>query len=213
MPGPAQVKNFERYHIRTRGWRGIAYNWLVDSDGVIYEGRGSNKVGGATRGWNSKTESICYTGWGAGEVPDRALDSIRWLVGYIQGIHGNNLWVKGHKDLASTACPGKTLYNWLQDGMTVDEDKTPNVDWEAIRRYVDALGAAVARRPLSARKRSRGQAVRLVQRHLNGLGFDCGPVDGVFGRQTAAAVRAYQRSVGLKSDGVVGKHTWARMFL
>ena len=39
-----------------------------------------------------------------------------------------------------------------------------------------------------------------------------GPVDGVFGRKTAAGVKAYQRDVGLKVDGVVGKHTWARMF-
>ena len=68
-------------------------------------------------------------------------------------------------------------------------------------------------KPLSRRRRSRGQAVRLVQRHLNGLGFECGPVDGVYGRMTADGVKAYQRSVGLQPDGVVGKHTWSRMFL
>ena len=52
-----------------------------------------------------------------------------------------------------------------------------------------------------------------MQRHLNGLGFECGPVDGVYGRMTVEGVKAYQRHVGLKPDGVVGKHTWSRMFL
>lgn len=212
QPGPGQVKAFERYHMRTRGWRGIAYNWLVDADGVIYEGRGHGVVGGATRGWNSSTESICYTGWGSGVIPERALESIHWLVSDIQSRHGNRLWVKAHRDFASTSCPGTTLYQWMQGGMELKKDSEPEVDWLAIRRYIDALGAAVARRPLSRLRRSRGQAVRLVQRHLNALGFDCGPVDGVFGRKTTAGVKAYQRDVGLKADGVVGKHTWARMF-
>lgn len=213
-PGPAQVKAFERYHMKTRGWRGIAYNWLVDADGVIYEGRGHGVVGGATRGWNSKTESICYTGWGSGDIPERALESIAWLVSDLQSRHGNKLWVKGHRDFASTSCPGTTLYHWLQDGMELKQDQSPNVDWVALRKYIDALGAQVAKKPLSARfPHGRGQAVRLVQRHLNGLGFDCGPVDGVYGRKTAAGVKAYQRSVGLKADGIVGKHTWSRMFL
>jgi len=211
--GPATVKSFERYHMDTRGWNGIAYNWLVDADGVIYEGRGAGVSAAATRGWNSRTESICYTGWGSGEVSQRALDSIKWLVSDIQGRYGRGLWLKGHRDLAKTACPGTNLYHWLQAGMPLVSDSVPEQDWGGIKAHIASLGAAVSRRPLSAMRRSKGEAVRLVQQHLSGLGHDPGPVDGIFGRLTAGAVRSYQKSVGLKADGVVGKHTWARMFL
>jgi len=211
--GPFTVKGFERHHMDSRGWNAIAYNWLVDDDGVIYEGRGGGIVGGATRGWNSRTESICYTGWGSGEVSQRALDSIKWLVSDIQGRYGRGLWVKGHRDLAATSCPGTSLYHWLQDGMPLKADTAPEQDWAGIIAYVAGLGAAVARRPLSRRRRSRGPAVRLVQTKLNGLGHDAGPVDGVYGRLTASAVRSYQQQSGLKADGVVGKSTWTRMFL
>jgi peptidoglycan hydrolase-like protein with peptidoglycan-binding domain len=37
---------------------------------------------------------------------------------------------------------------------------------------------------------------------------DPGPIDGVFGSRTAAAVRAYQTDRGVPVDGVVGDLTW-----
>jgi lytic murein transglycosylase len=42
---------------------------------------------------------------------------------------------------------------------------------------------------------------REIQALLNRRGFDAGPVDGVLGRGTAAAIRAYQQARGLPVDG------------
>jgi hypothetical protein len=49
--------------------------------------------------------------------------------------------------------------------------------------------------------------VRGVQTRLKELGFDPGPIDGVFGAGTRAAVVAFQQSRGLAPDGVVGPKT------
>src|SRR5262245_24049987 len=46
-----------------------------------------------------------------------------------------------------------------------------------------------------------------IQSALRAAGFDPGAVDGVWGRRTIAAVRAFQREKGLKVDGVVGPGT------
>jgi len=52
-----------------------------------------------------------------------------------------------------------------------------------------------------------GDDVALLQQRLLDLGFDPGRCDGIFGRQTDAAVRDFQRNVGLLSDGTVGPKT------
>jgi N-acetylmuramoyl-L-alanine amidase len=50
-----------------------------------------------------------------------------------------------------------------------------------------------------------------VQARLNNLGYDCGPVDGVNGPRTKAAVRAFQKNQGLDVDGIPGPNTQAAL--
>ncbi len=55
---------------------------------------------------------------------------------------------------------------------------------------------------------STGPYVKLIQSLLSRIGYNPGPVDGVFGNMTRQAVATYQRDNGLASDGVVGPDTW-----
>jgi len=45
--------------------------------------------------------------------------------------------------------------------------------------------------------------VKDVQKHLNELGYEAGPIDGLIGPQTRAAIRDYQADQGLSPDGQV----------
>lgn len=56
---------------------------------------------------------------------------------------------------------------------------------------------------------TRGPAVERLQDRLKALGFFDGPVDGIFGEATQAAVQAAQRNFDLEPDGVVGPATWS----
>lgn len=46
-----------------------------------------------------------------------------------------------------------------------------------------------------------------IQRALKAKGFDPGILDGIFGSKTTAATKAFQKSRGLKQDGLVGRAT------
>lgn len=62
--------------------------------------------------------------------------------------------------------------------------------------------------PTILRRGSKGEQVKTLQRLL---GFKGDDVDGSFGKQTLAAVVAFQRANGLVADGEVGPLTWAKL--
>ncbi len=53
-----------------------------------------------------------------------------------------------------------------------------------------------------------GDDVLAVQRALVARGFNPGPIDGIYGPRTEAAVRAFQQSAGLPATGVVDAATY-----
>jgi N-acetylmuramoyl-L-alanine amidase len=53
----------------------------------------------------------------------------------------------------------------------------------------------------------RGDDVRDLQQRLSELGFDTGRIDGIFGPQTATAVREFQRNFGIPTDALVAAST------
>jgi peptidoglycan hydrolase-like protein with peptidoglycan-binding domain len=58
---------------------------------------------------------------------------------------------------------------------------------------------------------SDGSWVSHLQTILAARGFDPGPIDGIFGPRTEAAVNAYQEAYGLTVDGIVGPITWGSL--
>lgn len=54
--------------------------------------------------------------------------------------------------------------------------------------------------------------VRTVQSALKEAGYYKGSVDGKVGKQTIAAITAFQRDQGIKADGIVGRQTWQLLY-
>jgi peptidoglycan hydrolase-like protein with peptidoglycan-binding domain len=55
--------------------------------------------------------------------------------------------------------------------------------------------------------------IKEVQRLLKADGYYAGLLDGIFGPQTKAAVMAYQASIPVLSDGIIGPNTWVSLVL
>lgn len=56
------------------------------------------------------------------------------------------------------------------------------------------------------------ETIKKIQQALTAKGFVAGEVDGVWGRRTIAAVKAFQQSIGLEADGIVGPRTSTALF-
>lgn len=55
------------------------------------------------------------------------------------------------------------------------------------------------------RQGSSGEQVRIIQTKLKNWGYYDGAVDGIYGSQTAQAVKYFQRKNGLTADGIAGR--------
>ena len=56
-----KAADIDRWH-RNNGWEMIGYNYVVDLDGTIEEGRPIDMVGAHCSGYNSESVGICYIG-------------------------------------------------------------------------------------------------------------------------------------------------------
>jgi uncharacterized protein (TIGR03437 family) len=136
----AVVRSIWSLHVFTNGWSDIGYNYLIDPNGMIYEGRagGDNVIGAHFSCANSGTLGVALLGTFTSVSPtSRAITSLQHLLAWKSDQRGldpagitfhmptqlnlNN--ISGHRDAnASTAanacpsgtvCPGDVLYAQL----------------------------------------------------------------------------------------------------
>ena len=105
--------------------------------------------------------------------------------------------------------------------LVVDGYKGPKTKAAAIRMFqyfsdVTIDGVFGKKSKAAAPKVKKGTTwskwTRLVQGMLYYNGFNPQGIDGVFGNDTVAAVKAFQKANGLVADGVVGPATFGKLF-
>ena len=72
------------------------------------------------------------------------------------------------------------------------------------------IGEAASAKRL--KKGSRGAAVKTLQTALKEQGYYSGKIDGIYGKGTVNAVKAFQRKNGLKTDGIAGPLTQEKLY-
>lgn len=109
---------------------------------------------------------------------------------------------EGHKmGIASNHADPEHIWRQLELPFTMDTFR------EDVKKKIEEETPPVER--ATVRNGSKGPDVEELQKDLNVLGYNCGAVDGKFGKNTEAAVKSFQKDNGLTVYGIVGKKTWA----
>lgn len=107
----------QNFHMDTRDWDDIGYNFLVGGDGAVYVGRDWDNQGAHTKGHNRKSICIAFIGtFNKIAPPQRQLNAARRLIQ--DGIRLKKLApdykLYGQRQLIPTESPGQSLYESIQ---------------------------------------------------------------------------------------------------
>lgn len=149
---PSILRSWYDLHTGARGWNDVAYNFVIDSAGGIWEARQGSidgpVVGDASGGNQGFTQLACVIGDTNTAQPSAAARaslvhllawlSDRYTVSTAPGAEvtftsrGSNRWpagqsvttatIAGHRDMSQTSCPGESLYAYVVGSLTADVD-------------------------------------------------------------------------------------------
>uniref|UniRef100_A0A1A9Z640 Peptidoglycan-recognition protein n=1 Tax=Glossina pallidipes TaxID=7398 RepID=A0A1A9Z640_GLOPL len=111
------LQNMQNYHTQSLKYDDIGYNFLIASDGTVYEGTGWLIIGAHTYGYNTNGTGIAFIGDYTAKLPSAAaLTSAKKLLscGVKTGNLQENYELLGGRQAFPTLSPGITLYNEIQ---------------------------------------------------------------------------------------------------
>jgi len=126
----AVVRSIWDFHVNTNGWSDVGYNWLVDPQGKLYEGRGKDVQGAHFCGTNANTTGICMIGTYTNvEIQTATRQTLTEMLAWYSctddidplgnsNHSGSNLLldhISGHRDGCATECPGESFYQTIED--------------------------------------------------------------------------------------------------
>ena len=116
--GPGRVRQHQEYH-QSRGWPDLAYHYVIDSGGNIYEGRPVDAVGDTGTDYDPTGHFLvcCEGDFNQQEITPAQYESLVQMLAWGASKFGvDPAAIQGHRDLAATSCPGDTLYALIADG-------------------------------------------------------------------------------------------------
>ncbi|MDQ0339884.1 peptidoglycan hydrolase-like protein with peptidoglycan-binding domain [Caldalkalibacillus uzonensis] len=220
--GERTIQGMYHYHTQTRGWQDIAQHFTVSPDGYIWDGRSLELNPAGIAGHNQgglMFEMIGNFDEGEERLEGDQLHAVAHAVAACQERFGlNDDRIVFHREYSAKTCPGTSISKrWfieqvrrVRGGGQLSSRQTrvkpasaqPSSGGEEVRSSTSSWNGQILRRG------DRGELVRDLQRMLAEQGYQPGPIDGIYGPQTEAAVRRAQRELNIAVDGIAGPQTY-----
>lgn len=146
-----KVRGIQAYHMDTRGWSDIAYNYLGCPHNYLFEGRGYDRRSSANGNDAFNYASFALQGmWGSSAgapVPTDLKRALTYGIDLLQEKGHATSVIKGHRDWHETDCPGNELYAWVKlgapdpDSVNIEDDEV--LSTEALRQIATTMVAVL----------------------------------------------------------------------
>jgi N-acetyl-anhydromuramyl-L-alanine amidase AmpD len=204
-PAHDDVEVMRDWHVNGNGWSDVGYHFFVKKDGTVQAGRPLSRTPAAQARHNAGTIAICCHGLAEEKFTQTQYEAVIALCKEIDEAYAHEITFHGHREVSAKSCPVfpyKTVLGLDENG-AMRFTPNPNPGSGTPRTVVSTTATELPILRITAR----GASVRVLQQRLNAKGQNV-TVDGIFGQQTLAAVKDFQRAEGLGVDGIVGPVTW-----
>ena len=192
------VSVIRQWHL-ARGWSEIGYHYFVNKTGDVQAGRALERTPAAQKGHNTGSIAISLHGLRADRFTPKQFESLVALCKAIDDAYDAQIRFRGHCEVSTKSCP---VFNYRQVlGLDASGYRKKQTVAAPPPAHNPTLGERLWKQALELLDFGRG--VRKLQ---NALILNGAPIfaDGLFGQATDDALRKFQRSSGLRQDGVAG---------
>jgi hypothetical protein len=116
--GPERYRSWQAFHM-SRGWGDVAYHYIIGVDGTVYEARDTAYAGDTGTNYDPSGHFLVVVeGNFDHDVPtERQLESLVNVLAWASvEFNVSPATIGGHRDHASTSCPGGNLYPFISSG-------------------------------------------------------------------------------------------------
>ncbi|XP_023948745.1 peptidoglycan-recognition protein LC-like isoform X1 [Bicyclus anynana] len=113
-----RVRLIQSFHVESRGWYDIGYNFLVGGDGSVYFGRGWDYEGAHTKGYNKYSIGIAFIGtFNNDSPPKQQIEACEKIIkqGVKLGKLRKDYKLFAHRQLMSTLSPGDKVFDIIKE--------------------------------------------------------------------------------------------------
>lgn len=116
--GPARYRSWQAFHIG-RGWGDLAYHYIIGLDGTVYSARDPRYAGATGTNYDPASHLLIVVegNFNQDDPTPAQLDAlVRVLAWASIAFEVSPSTISGHRDHASTACPGDNLHSYIASG-------------------------------------------------------------------------------------------------
>ncbi len=118
------LRNLQAWSRTEKKWTDIPYHYLIDLNGLVYEGRPVEYPGDTNTDYDP-TGHLLISVIGNYEVQEFTGEQynalVKMLAYFCERFKIKPSLIKGHRDYTETACPGKNIYIHLEDGSLISD--------------------------------------------------------------------------------------------